>query len=404
MGMSRTPPLCRTKSIFMGPSPAFQISPFQSSLLDLSRWVAALLVVLEHLRCLMFVDYGAVGSMGPAGRIFYYLTGFGHEAVMVFFVMSGFLVGGRALERLGRQTFSWQKYLVDRASRLYAVYALALLLGGALDYWGYHSFNRFGLYDLGFQGRIPVIGQDVYQNLSGRTLALNLAMCQTVLAPVYGSNGPLWSLANEAWYYLAGPALFSLLLARGRWKWLANVAVLAGLFWFLPSDILIYFLVWLMGAALYFFNARPRLRLVYCLPLFLGAFGAARLHWLGFPVVEDFLIGITFALVIHSAAGNARQLAWHKLSRRAADFSYSVYLCHFPFLLFMLSAWYQVWGTGLRSRPAIGLAGLYVLMLILSYGWCYLISLVSERQTSRIRGWFYRRLGLESLLKAGIAR
>ena len=36
--------------------------------------------------------YEPVGWMGVMGKIFYFVTGFGHAAVMVFFVMSGFLV------------------------------------------------------------------------------------------------------------------------------------------------------------------------------------------------------------------------------------------------------------------------------------------------------------------------
>ena len=37
---------------------SFYISPLQSDLLDVFRWLAAFLVVIEHLRSLMFADYG----------------------------------------------------------------------------------------------------------------------------------------------------------------------------------------------------------------------------------------------------------------------------------------------------------------------------------------------------------
>src|SRR5436190_16032937 len=67
------------------------ISPFQSDLLDLSRWVAAFLVVVEHARSLMFPPSGADSQLGLLGKAFYFMTGFGHASVMVFFVMSGFL-------------------------------------------------------------------------------------------------------------------------------------------------------------------------------------------------------------------------------------------------------------------------------------------------------------------------
>ena len=286
------------------PSP-FQISPFQSDLLDLARWLAAFLVVVEHLRSFMFIDYGTGGRMNLFGKAFYFMTGFGHSAVMIFFVMSGFLVGGKVLQRLSQGTFSWQKYAVDRSSRLYAVYVVALLLGGALDYIGFHHFNQFGLYDESFSGRIPVVNFNFHQNLSPSVFGLNLIMCQTILGPVFGSNGPLWSLANESWYYLAGPLLFALLYLRGWRTATLSLGALAVLFWFLPGDILVYILVWLMGAGLYFLNLRRFLPLWCSLPLFVVSFSLARLQWLTVPFLADFFIGISFALVINSAAGSA---------------------------------------------------------------------------------------------------
>lgn len=380
------------------------ISPFQSDLLDLSRWVAAFLVVIEHARSLMFAGYGIGGQMGVIGKTFYFMTGFGHSAVMVFFVMSGYLVGGKVLERLAQGTFSWKKYAVDRSSRLYAVYVLALLLGGALDHFGYVHLNLFGLYDESFPGRISVVNSNFHADLSWPIFALNLGMCQTILGPVLGSNGPLWSLANEFWYYLAGPVLFLLFYSRIRHQLVLCVGVLAGLYWFLPTGILVYFLVWLMGAALYFISLRRYLPLWSSLLLFLACFSLARLQWLKVPYLADFLIGISFSLLINSATGSARRLPWYLLSRRLADFSYSVYLCHFPFLAFVLSALYQTTGIGLRMRPAGLICGLFMLVLALTYLWSYLISLATEHQTSRIREKLYRCLGWYRPLRSGMIR
>jgi peptidoglycan/LPS O-acetylase OafA/YrhL len=377
----------------------FRISPFQSDLLDLSRWVAAFLVVIEHVRSLMFADYGIGGRMNVIGKIFYFMTGFGHSAVMVFFVMSGFLVGGKVLERLAQGTFSWQKYAIDRSSRLYAVYVLALLLGGALDQFGYVHFNQFGLYNESFPGRIPVVNFNFHADLSWTIFALNLGMCQTIFGPVLGSNGPLWSLANEFWYYLAGPLIFVLLLRKGWRSITASLIALAALIWFLPTAMLIYSLVWLMGAALYFMNSRRVLPLWCSLLLFLACFSLARLQWLKVPYLADFLIGISYSLLINSVAGSARRLPWHLLNRTAADFSYSVYLCHFPFLVFVLSGLYQIAGLGLRGPRTPLTIGIFFLILLLVYVWCFLISLATERQTPRIRERLYRCLGQVPLMK-----
>jgi peptidoglycan/LPS O-acetylase OafA/YrhL len=360
--------------------------------LDLSRWLAAFLVVIEHLRSMMFADYGTRGAEGITGKFFYFLTGFGHSAVMVFFVMSGFLVGGKVLERLAQENFSWQKYGVDRISRLYAVYLLALLLGCALDYSGYHHFNQFGLYDQTFPGQIAVINHNFHQNLTAPVFAINLAMCQTILGPVFGSNGPLWSLANEFWYYLAGPILFLLFFKKKAGARMLGVIGLAGIVLFLPASILIYALVWLLGAALYFFNGRRLVPLWISLGLFAASFSIARMQWITVPYMADFLIGISFALVINSATGYSRRLPGNNLSRRAAGFSYSVYLCHFPFLIFALSILFQTGAIPFRDQPNLKLGAVFIGVLLLVYAWCLLVSLVTENQTPRIRTWFNRWL------------
>jgi peptidoglycan/LPS O-acetylase OafA/YrhL len=380
------------------------ISPLQSDLLDLSRWIAAFLVVAEHARSFIFCSYASGPQVGLAGKAFYFLTGFGHSAVMIFFVMSGFLVGGKVLEKLAQGAFSWQKYAIDRSSRLYAVYLLALILGAVLDYCGYHYLNRFGLYDRSFSGNIAVVGQDFHAAATPAIFGVNLLMCQTVLGPVFGSNGPLWSLANEFWYYLAAPLLFALVFLPNRRVAFLRVVALAGIVWLLPANILIYFLVWLLGAALYFLNQRPLLPVWLTLPVFLGCFSLTRMQLVQIPYLGDFLIGVSFALVINSTVLNSQRLLAHTLSRKAADFSYSVYLCHFPFLVFVLSALHQATGRALQETLSLTPFGLYLLVLALTYGWCYLISLATERQTSRIRQWLYRVLNRDQLAKAGTVR
>jgi hypothetical protein len=74
--------------------------------LDCLRGLAALLVVVEHLRAFLFVPFPQVVSPGVITKAFYLVTGLGHQAVMIFFVLSGFLVGG------GRSSHrDWMRFL-----------------------------------------------------------------------------------------------------------------------------------------------------------------------------------------------------------------------------------------------------------------------------------------------------
>ena len=60
-----------------------------SDSLDLIRAIAAFAVMVGHLRALFFADFAYLQSKSlPLGAL-YFFTGFGHQAVIVFFVLSG---------------------------------------------------------------------------------------------------------------------------------------------------------------------------------------------------------------------------------------------------------------------------------------------------------------------------
>jgi peptidoglycan/LPS O-acetylase OafA/YrhL len=449
--------------------------------------VAAWLVVAEHARSLIFVDYGELQSPGLWAKGFYFLTGFGHEAVMVFFVISGYLVGGKvwSLSREGR--FGWRRYLADRASRLYAVLLVALLLGALLDWSGYLFFNQYGLYNQGYEGAIAVLGTAPVEKMGWRDFLGNALFLQTIAGPTFGSNGPLWSLAYEWWYYIlfpvalaavwpivdfewrffkgdrrtkigdrgekeilttedterteegAGPCLdkpsgaaFSnpstsqlawdcentsptrsasgpglpvtryLLLATRALSALGSLLAVAGLCWFLTWEILIFFGIWVLGVIA---GAWPS-RNMFHVPLragrivllagsvlvFMGALLVARGEVLKVPYAWQYLLGLAYALVIVSLAGFEWRLPWFRQSAYLSDFSYSVYLIHFPVIIFFLSVGFEVYGFGIRMPfEALGLVwyfGIFFVALLMSW----LVSLFTERKTGMLRRLFYSLL------------
>ena len=70
-----------------------------SLFLNMSRWVGAFLVLIFHVRHIILVDFKEVEHRTLFDRGLYFVTGLGHEAVVIFFVISGFLVGGLTLDR-----------------------------------------------------------------------------------------------------------------------------------------------------------------------------------------------------------------------------------------------------------------------------------------------------------------
>ena len=161
---------------------------------------------------------------GLATSLFYAWTGLGREAVMVFFVLSGFLVGG-AVMRAG-PAFDWRTYAIARLSRLWVVLVPALLLTAALDTCVASSWPSIlsGSHYADWQsGPSP---QGLYAK-DWLTALGNLLFLQTLVVPVFGTNTPLWSLANESWYYLWFPLAASAagaLGGRASWRIAAGVA------------------------------------------------------------------------------------------------------------------------------------------------------------------------------------
>ncbi|HKB57443.1 MAG TPA: acyltransferase family protein, partial [Lacunisphaera sp.] len=191
------------------------ISPAFSSWLDGLRWIAAALVCSAHVRSALLADYGAPAGHQPWAAAFYWGHGFGHQAVIVFFVLSGFLVGGEVLRGLRQASFDWRVYGIRRFSRLYPVYLAALLLGALWDNLGLHFFNDRLVYNSA-ASPFPMIFYPVVERLTPGVLEGNLLFLQGVLVPTFGSNSPLWSLANEAWYYFLFPLLLWPFFAAGR--------------------------------------------------------------------------------------------------------------------------------------------------------------------------------------------
>lgn len=380
----------------MNSSPALhlmKISPPQSDFLNLSRWTAAWLVVAEHARNLAIADFSTAPSSNILIRAFYFATGFGHEAVMIFFVISGFLVGGKVWSRMKDNSFSWKDFLIDRMSRLYAVLIVALLLGGALDWIGSRYFDSNGLYSLTSSAPLAVLSQPAVSHLGWRDFLINATFLQTIAGPTYGSNGPLWSLANEWWYYILFPCSLMVFFSRGILSKTAALIASFAMVYFLPTSILILFGVWLLGVAASRIQSKNIL-VFGAVPLFFTALVLARLEIIRFPYGEQFFLGAGFALLLASFSGRSFAFPFRHVSRYLAGFSYSVYLVHFPVLMLVVSVCWTIYGFGIKMP--FGPKGLcvYAVLMCLAIFSSWFVSLITEKRTAALRFAMHRVLDL----------
>jgi peptidoglycan/LPS O-acetylase OafA/YrhL len=374
--------------------------PFTSTnasvLLDLIRALAALLVCLEHWRALLYVDYGQLAGHKLLFAVPYVMTGAGHQAVVIFFVLSGYLISGSIFRLLQRGEWSWKLYLTHRVVRLWIVLIPALLLGAILDNLGLRLHLAPALY-AGKTGTHML--NDISQVLHPAIFVKNMFFLQSIpihgtRVDTFGTNGPLWSLAYEFWYYILFPCAF-LALRKGTawWKRILNALVFGWCIWFVGRDILMLFPMWLLGALLAAlpvprigWPARALAAIVYCpLLFFLAKTQLVR------GAMSDYILGgatFVFVWLLLGAQSKASAGAGVYLSRVGARFSYTLYLVHVPFLVLLTA----LLAGNTRWQPVARhlVYGLGALLLVIGYA--YAVASVTEFRTDAVRAWVERRL------------
>ena len=194
------------------------IAPGLSLYLELLRLLAATEVVLFHIK-----GFPLLGGHRAAWNAF------GHEAVVVFFVLSGFVIAFAAQTR----EHTPKAYAVSRLTRIYSV-AVPCLLATLL-------FDRIGvaLVPQLYNGLVTDGSALVRLVLGGLFLNESWALSAQMF-----SNTPYWSIAYEFWYY----AIFAGLFYFRGWQRVALTALaclIAG------YKVLLLFPIWALGWGVY---------------------------------------------------------------------------------------------------------------------------------------------------------
>lgn len=354
---------------------------YHSLLISLLRGLAALQVAAAHLRAefmpgLRSLDNPTLWYQGLA-----FATGFAHQAVVVFFLISGWLVGGSLLNKRG-QPEAIKLYAIDRITRLWTVlvptFALVLALGiltGSID------------------PRTADFSPD--NPYSATALLGNLFGLQTISVPQFGGNFPLWSLANETWYYLMFPLLL-MCFASGARRAAAATALLAAAA-LLPFAIVLYFSIWLLGAAFSRLRlecgAGTRIALLVVLAALSVVFrlkgsnddmGLASFG-------QDLLLSVLFLLFLSSTIVKPSPAIRLAPLRNAANFlsnfSFTLYVIHVPLLGMLGWLGLTLFGTSKLGASSLADLGLYIVMLALVVGLAYGFYRLFEARTYQVRRW-----------------
>jgi peptidoglycan/LPS O-acetylase OafA/YrhL len=346
-----------------------------SSYLDLLRTVAAMTVLLSHYLPVLF---GASLELVP-----------GHDAVIIFFVMSGYVIAFVTADR--DRPFS--KYAIHRLARLWSVLIPALALSAIASVL------------VGARiGPVPVTIADISAPAAFAGAALENALFMGenwVGATPAPYNAVVWSLNYEAWYY----AIFAAFtFAPRQWRW-----HISGLLLFLAGpNVALLFPCWLLGALLFNYRGRVSLRpatayLIFAACLVLYGFAyyynltTQSRHWLSnitsgesyhlrssTAFVGDYLLAPLVAASIvaieHMPAVNRMFVQGSHLTKLASSRTLSIYLFHMPLLAIL----YGRVGLG-HGEFWSGLA-----CLLLGIALSVLLGNVTEARLSSWRRWLAR--------------
>jgi peptidoglycan/LPS O-acetylase OafA/YrhL len=228
------------------------------------------------------------------------------------------------------------------------------------------------------------------------SFAGNLIGLQTVVVEPFGGNYALWSLANETWYYIQFPLLLLMFMGRNRIVQLAAATALVLSAAVLPFPIVLYFLLWLLGAV--FSRLRIDCGNAWRAALVATALGVAVWFRL-FGTVDDLKPGsfgqhlayslalLTLLASLHAPV-SLRSWPMRALARTAhvlSECSFTLYVMHIPLIVLLRHVGLQDFGRTRLSPFVPGDYAIYAGMLVAIALLSYVSYLLFESRTFRIR-------------------
>ena len=349
-------------------------------LLDWVRFLSAFLVVLCHARPDHWVSWAQLntGGHGLVAQLFFLLIRPGRQAVVIFFVLSGYLVGGRLIQRVAAGSFSLRSYVLDRTTRIFIPFFPSLILTA---------------------GCVSLVHRGFPSDFLGQ-LGCNIGQLQGIVCAPLEGNPSLWSLNYEVWFYVVAGLLAAFFTSVADDKkrivfiCLQSSFLLVG-FWALSLLEGVYFFSWMIGAIaairpVTIFNIKSvSARFI---GLFLGIglsqFGGLEvdgargglLYIFGTLIVSVFTAAL-LPWIVSVKEGPKAGGALLGIGPYLAAFSYTLYLTHYP-LLYWMRTWHQPYTS--FSFLSLSVFGLKIVICLLV---AWLMYLPFERNTSGVRIW-----------------
>jgi peptidoglycan/LPS O-acetylase OafA/YrhL len=368
--------------------------PIYSAHLDLLRGSAALMVMFGHLRFL-FEDLGrtplgkiaaaAQDKLVPATPPSHYMNP-AHQAVILFFVLSGTLVGGSILRDQKRKKFSWVSYCSKRLARLLTVLVPALIIGGLIDVGSRHILAS---------GPAALFGRasDIEFNFGVKNFLGNLFFLQGVDRtgiPTFGSNAPLWSLSYEFWFYVLFPLLIAVVYAKqikSRILYIFLFVITAAFLW---KGIFFALLLWSFGALVTLVPpAIPERAQRAAVGAAFALYGGIAVYLWRRPlanlVLDDYVLAFAMAVlvyvILHRREVHSKTIYTY-VTEQMAQISYTLYMFHVP-LVILTALFLTLYFPSVMKHHSLAYWGIACLTVCI----CYCLYLMFERNTDRVRSF-----------------
>lgn len=349
--------------------------------LDAMRFIAAFMVLLSHSRNTFFPAFGDLpdNQHNVFTMAFTMFCRMGHEAVVIFFVLSGFLVGGRGIERIKGGTMIVGSYAIDRFSRITPPLLAAII---------FYYITSCVIPGTPFSWLTAI----------GNLFSLQGIACKSLVSP-------FWSLSYEVWFYVVlGASAILINATDDRKKLCALFGIVAATSVFVLGLKMHYLFIWIMGALAYVFRPKEKSKLILVLSLF--GFFASVIYWqlskdtrsVGFAIEGtnneflELLMSLMACLFIQQVILFEPRSMFSKRIEAGignlAKFSYTLYLSHRIVFLWIIAF---VWPKDSCEFTLMGLMR-YMAIVLSTLFICWLIYLVSERYSPVIKKSLKTRL------------
>lgn len=323
--------------------------------LESMRGIAAITVAIAHV-----VQFFIVRFYPDA---FIYIIFAAQSSVMVFFSMSGFLIGKSIQSNSSKNDrFKLSIYAASRFKRIYPPLILSIALIIVLNYISPYVFEATNSL-LSSSGNSTMHGKFDYtpaQILSALTFTNGIS------TPIIQFNQPLWSLPLEVWYY----AIAGLLFTKKPLTAITAITIFICISMF-KLEFFIYSFVWFSGLIVSYIPAAKGkykvlalsiLLALACVSLKVGSLFAGKEVILAYYNASFGLFFTAFIYVFLIIYDNRISIL-----NNTSKYSYTLYITHYPILYFFLGMFELRVKDDLITSILIGFIAITSALLFASY-------------------------------------